>query len=201
MGLSNANRHSGAQGDQSPRGGRTHACVTRLLMLMAIVLSAPHGEAHVGSYARTLIPRSIPIAAALSSQTITFPALSGRAYGVPPFTVSANASSGLPVSFASLTLPVCTVSGNAETIVDAGTCTIRVSQAGNAKDSAAPDVDQSFTVVPALFPQTIAFGVLGDQTFGAVPFAISATASSGLLVSFASLTTPVCTLRHCVKIT
>ena len=193
MGLSNANGHSGAQGDQSPRGGCTHACVTRLLMLLA-VLSAAHVEAHVGPYARTLILRSIPVATALSSQTITFPALSRRTYGVPPFMVSATASSGLPVSLASLTLPVCTVSGNTVTIVAAGTCTIRASQAGNAKYSAAPNVDQSFTVSPALSAQTIAFGVLGSQTFGAVPFAISATASSGLPVSFASLTAPVCTL-------
>ena len=145
MRLPNANGHPGAQGNQLPPGGRTHGGVTRLLMLIAVVLSASHGEAHV-RYSRTLILRSIPIAAALSSQSITFPALSGRAYGVPPFTVSANASSGLPVSFASLTLPVCTTSGNTVSIVAAGTCTIRASQAGNAKYSAAPNVDQSFQV-------------------------------------------------------
>ena len=64
MRLSNANGHPGAQGNQSPPGGRTHGGVTRLLMLIAVVLSASHGEAHVG-YTRTLILRSIPIAAAL----------------------------------------------------------------------------------------------------------------------------------------
>ena len=64
-------------------------------------------------------------AAALLGQTITFGALAGQTYGVAPFTIGATASSGLPVSFASLTTAVCTVSGNTVTIVAAGTCTIQ----------------------------------------------------------------------------
>ena len=175
MGSSNANGHSGAQGNQSPPRGRTHAGVTRLMMLMAVVLSVSHGEAHVSSYVRTLILRSIPIATALSSQTITFPALSGRAYGVPPFTVSATASSGLPVSFASLTLPVCTTSGNTVTIVAAGTCTIRASQAGNPKYSAAANVDQSLQVTSNTGPAPPGLVLTPTLTYavGSVPKALA----------------------------
>ncbi len=40
------------------------------------------------------------------SQTITFGALPNKVLGSPPFTVSATASSGLPVSFASMTLAI-----------------------------------------------------------------------------------------------
>lgn len=86
---------------------------------------------------------------AVSSQTITFGALSNKTYGDTDFTVSATASSGLTVSFASQTTGVCTTSGtNGATvhIVSAGTCTVRASQAGNGSYSAAPNVDQSFTV-------------------------------------------------------
>jgi hypothetical protein len=72
-------------------------------MLMALALPAAQVEAHVGPYARTLILRSIPVATALSSQTITFPSLSRRAYGVVPFAASATASSGLAVHLASFT--------------------------------------------------------------------------------------------------
>jgi hypothetical protein len=41
--------------------------------------------------------------------------------------------------------------------------------------------------------QTITFGLLGNVTLGVAPFSISATASSGLAVSFTSTTTAVCT--------
>ena len=131
---------------------------------------------------------------AKASQSITFGALAAKTYGAAPFTVSATASSGLAVSFASLTTPVCTVSGSTVTLIAVGTCTIRASQAGNATYAAAPNVDQSFSVNAALITQTITFGALSGQTFGAAPFTVSATASSGLSVSFASLTTPVCTV-------
>ena len=43
-------------------------------------------------------------------------------------------------------------------------------------------------------PQTITFGALGSVTFGVAPFSVSATASSGLAVTFGSTTTGVCTV-------
>jgi hypothetical protein len=55
-----------------------------------------------------------------ASQTITFGALSNVTYGVSPFTITATASSGLAVSFASSTTSVCTVAGNTVTIVAGG---------------------------------------------------------------------------------
>ncbi len=42
--------------------------------------------------------------------------------------------------------------------------------------------------------QTITFGALGDKTFGDADFSVSATASSGLTVSFGSQTTGICTV-------
>jgi RHS repeat-associated protein len=60
------------------------------------------------------------------------------------------------VSFASLTTPVCTASGATVTVVAAGTCTIRATQAGNATYAAAANVDQSFSVSGAAPPITFA---------------------------------------------
>jgi hypothetical protein len=80
------------------------------------------------------------------SQTITFGALSNQTLGTPPFTVSATASSGFAVSFASATTAVCTVSGSTVTLVAAGTCTIKATQPGNANWAAATPVNQSFQV-------------------------------------------------------
>jgi len=130
--------------------------------------------------------------AALTAQSITFATLANKTFGIAPFTVSATASSGLPVSFLSLTTPVCTVNGSTVTIVAAGTCTIRASQAGDAIYDPAPNVDRSFTVAKA--SQTITFAALSGKTYGASPFAVSATASSGLPVAFSSTTTAVCTV-------
>jgi hypothetical protein len=127
-----------------------------------------------------------------ASQTITFAALPNQHFGTPPFTVSATATSGLTVSFASTTPAVCTVSGTTVTLVATGTCTIRATQTGNANYAAATPVTQSFQVTQA--SQTITFGALSNRAYGSAPFTVSATASSGLAVAFASTTTPVCTV-------
>ncbi len=125
-----------------------------------------------------------------AGQTITFGQPPDVSVGAP-VTLSASASSGLPVSFSPDTTPVCTVAGSAVTTVAAGTCTITASQGGSARYAAAPPVTQSFQVNPAA--QTITFGPLPGVTVGA-PVTLSASASSGLPVSFSSGTTPVCTV-------
>ena len=135
------------------------------------------------------------INAAVISQTITFGSLVSEPLGTAPFTVSGTASSGLPVSFNSLTAAVCTVSGSTVTLVAVGTCTIQATQAGNATYAAASPVNQSFQVThPTQASQTITFGPLTNESLGTAPFTVSATASSGLPVSFNSLTTTVCSV-------
>src|SRR6185369_3245765 len=136
------------------------------------------------------VSRSFTIAS--QSQTITFNPLAGKVFGDAPFTVSATASSGLTVAFSSLTTAVCTVSGTTVTIVGVGTCTIAANQAGDSTYGPAPQVTQSFNVSKA--NQTITFGALPAHTFGDAPFTVTATASSGLGVSFSTATTGVCTL-------
>jgi hypothetical protein len=84
-----------------------------------------------------------------ASQTISFPALSNVYFGSAPVPLAATASSGLAVSYSSLTPSVCTVSGTNATLLGNGTCTIQAAQAGNANYSAATSVSQSFTVSPA----------------------------------------------------
>jgi hypothetical protein len=113
-------------------------------------------------------------------QTIAFGALSNRTFGDADFSVSATATSGLAVSFAAS--GNCTVSGSTVHITAAGSCTITASQAGNASYNAAPDAPQSFTIGKS--NQTISFGLLSNKTFGDPDFSVSATASSGLAVSF-----------------
>jgi hypothetical protein len=126
------------------------------------------------------------------TQTITFGALSNKAYGQAPFQISATASSGLAVSFASTTTTVCTVSGTTVTLVGGGQCTIQATQLGNVDWTAAIPVDQSFEV--GREAQTITFGSLSNQTYGTAPFIVSATASSGLAVNFYTATMSICSV-------
>ncbi len=49
-------------------------------------------------------------------------------------------------------------------------------------------------IAPATSNQTISFNPLGDQLLGNPPFSVSATASSGLSISFVSFTQAVCTV-------
>jgi hypothetical protein len=117
----------------------------------------------------------------LNNQTITFNPLPDKLVSDPPFAISATASSGLPVSFASLTATICTVSGNSVTLITTGTCTIQAGQAGNGNFNPAPPVAQSFAVKSSQkSDQTITFGKPADRALGDLPFALSATASSGV---------------------
>ena len=118
-----------------------------------------------------------------TAQTITFGVLNNVSYGIAPFTLSATATSGLAVTFASTTPVVCTVTGSTVTIVSAGACTIVASQPGNATFAPAATVSRTLTVNPP--PQTITFGSLSDQNVGTA-FALAATSTSGLAVSFTS---------------
>ncbi len=83
---------------------------------------------------------------AQSAQTITFQMLPDRPLGSSPPTLSATASSGLPVSFSSQTPSVCSVAGTNLSLVAIGACLIRATQEGNAQFLPAPAVTQGFTV-------------------------------------------------------
>jgi GNAT superfamily N-acetyltransferase len=102
---------------------------------------------------------------------------------------------GLPVSFAALTPPICTVSGNMVTLITTGTCTVQAGPAGNANFNPAPPVAQSFAGKSSQkSDQRITFGKPADRGLGDLPFALSATASSGLPVAFTGNTPTVCTV-------
>jgi hypothetical protein len=80
------------------------------------------------------------------------------------FTLSATATSGLTVTFASLTPGVCSVNGGTGTMLAAGTCTIAANQEGDTSFMAAPQRTQDFT---------ISGGLPG------APTAVTATAGNG----------------------
>ncbi|MBD9510839.1 Ig-like domain repeat protein [Ensifer sp. ENS10] len=85
-----------------------------------------------------------------SDQTITFNNPGPQSFGTTP-TLTASASSGLSPVFTSATTGVCTIDGAGMlTFVTTGTCTINANQAGDTSYNAAPQVQQSFAVNPAV---------------------------------------------------
>ena len=155
--------------------------------------ASPRRQAGSDNYnAATDVTQTFGVAKADQSINFTDPT---DATFAPAGTVSltATASSGLDVSFASNSTGVCTVSGSTVTMVGAGTCSITASQAGSDNYNAATAVTQTFGIAKA--DQSIDFTDPSDTTFApAGTVGLTATASSGLDVSFASNSSTVCTV-------
>jgi alpha-tubulin suppressor-like RCC1 family protein len=152
------------------------------------------GEGYASSAAQPIMSGPLP-------QTIEFEAASRICVGCSG-TVGARASSELhPVTFTSLTPGICSVSGTtvvgfanraAVSGLAFGWCTIAANQGGNAYYDPAPQVTQ---VRPIGGPasQTITFGAAPTVYVDTVG-TLSATASSGLPVSFFSNSPSICSV-------
>lgn len=100
------------------------------------------------------------------------------------FTVAATASSGLPITYSSDGV-VCTNSGPLYTMISGtGTCTVTATQAGNASYAAASASESTNSVKAS---QTVSFttNAPASAAYG-TSFAVAATATSGLPVTYAS---------------
>ena len=123
-----------------------------------------------------------------TDQSISFGALNNKTYGDPSFTISATASSGLPVSFSVVSGPA-TISGNTTVnLTGAGAVTIQATQDGDSNYNPSTPVPQSFTVAKA--NQSITFSPLPNRSIGEPAFTVSASASSGLQVGFSIASGP-----------
>ena len=108
-------------------------------------------------------------------------------------TVSATASSGLPVSYSSTTPTICSVNSSTGVVTGkaSGTCTVAANQSGNTHYAPAPQATQNVT-----------FNVSQSITFSAAPSlrlydsaTVSATATSVLPVNYSSTTPTVCSVN------
>jgi hypothetical protein len=136
------------------------------------------GNANYG--AATQVTESVTAQKANQAITVVNHAPATAAYGAS-FTVTATAASGLAVTYSAS--GACTNVGNAVTLTSgSGTCTVRYDQAGNANYNSAAQVTETVTAQKA--NQTITFGALPDRAVDAAPFTVTASASSGLAVTF-----------------
>jgi hypothetical protein len=90
-----------------------------------------------------------------TAQTISFPAITNKIVNVPPFSISATSSSGLPVTFTIVSGPA-SLSNNVITLTDTGSVTVEANQFGNASYFPASPVQQTFRVNPIVTAPDIA---------------------------------------------
>jgi uncharacterized protein YhjY with autotransporter beta-barrel domain len=126
-----------------------------------------------------------------ATQTLSFGAAPAGLVVGGTATISATSTVGLTPSYSSTTPTICTVSGSTVTAVAVGSCTVAANQGGNANYNPATQVTQSFTIGQG--SQTITFGTAPAISVGGTG-TVSATASSGLTVTFTSQTTGICTV-------
>jgi ELWxxDGT repeat protein len=112
--------------------------------LVTVRASQPGDESHDPAIK---VDRSFTVTK--DSQTIAFAIIPDKKSDDPPFTLSAKASSGLPVTL-SIVLGPATVVDSTFSLNGSGSVLVRASQAGNEKVNAAPNVDRAFNVVLVL---------------------------------------------------
>ncbi|MBK9516901.1 MAG: hypothetical protein IPO09_05990 [Anaeromyxobacter sp.] len=125
-------------------------------------------------------------------QVITFAPAPTPAVNQSSAVVSATASSGLPVLYASRTPSTCSVdAGGVVAAAAAGTCTIAATQAGDSRYAAAPQVTQDVTFT---FRGVIEFAPAPSMSLYDLA-TVSAVESTGLPVGFASATPSTCAVE------
>ena len=127
------------------------------------------------------------------NQTISFDPIFNKKANDGAFNITATASSGLPITFNIVSGPA-TINGNTVTLNGTtGMVIVRASQTGNAGYLPAANYDRSFIVNPTdvvKLNQLITFFAIPDKLSSDIPFAISASASSGLPVSLSIISGP-----------
>jgi hypothetical protein len=87
------------------------------------------------------------------AQVITFTSIApfSATVGGTPYTPTASATSSLPVTITvdAVSSSVCSISGGVVSFIGIGTCVLNANQGGNAYYAAAPQIQQSFTVLGA----------------------------------------------------
>ncbi len=127
-------------------------------------------------------------------QTITFNSLPNKVITDAQFTVVATASSNLSVTFSAG--GVCTINNGVVTLSGVtGICMITATQSGNLVYLPAVDVLRSFNVSdPSKQNQTINFTSVPTTVTISSTLSLTAAATSGLSVTFSSLTPLVCSV-------
>jgi hypothetical protein len=117
-------------------------------------------------------------------QTITFDSLAVKTFNDVSFILKASATSGLAISYISSDTTVATIRDSTVTILKVGTTIITATQPGNSTYNPATSVQRKLVVNKAA--QIITFNPLPNKKKGDNPFALAATSTSGLPITYKS---------------
>ena len=148
----------------------------------AVVLNA--SQAASGNYAAA--SASATITAGAETPTLAFAPIATQTYGNPPFAVSATSASPGAVSYSVVSGPA-TVSGGMVTLTGDGTVVLGASQVASGSYASAT-ASTTFTV--GAETPTLVFAPIAAQTYGNLPFQVSATSASSGAVTYAVLSGP-----------
>ncbi|CAM3191685.1 OmpA family protein [Nocardioides dubius] len=162
----------------------------------------PVGDGHY-EYNAASADKSFHVWPAALDQTIAFPELDDVDLGDSAQSPAATATSGLDVSYRTLTPETCSVTGGQVASLAVGTCTIEATQAGNADVNtletvynAAEPVTRSFEIAAAPIEHTQQVTVAGAHGYplSKRTAGVRFTSSAGLPVTVTSQTPKVCTV-------
>jgi hypothetical protein len=128
---------------------------------------------------------SVVVITALT-QSVTFNPLSSAIYGDSQRSLTASASTSLPVTFSVISGPG-SLSGSNLTITGAGSIVVEATQSG---DSLYDSASTRQTLVVNKANQTITFGSLGNASYGVTPISLTGTSSSSLAVAYSIVSGP-----------
>jgi len=184
--------------DATSTGAGTFSGTTLTVTQAGIIVIDANQAADANYSAAAQVQQSIVVTQA--PQTLTFTAPAGPFYFLPNggLTITLTATPGItgnPVVFSvdQASTGAATIKGNVLTVWTQGNLLIDANEAGNADYLAAPQVQGTIAIQGPLPTQTITFNNPGTQVVGTT-VTLSATASSGFVVSFSSSTTAVCTV-------
>jgi hypothetical protein len=141
-----------------------------------VVLQA--SQAAAGAYSAATASTSFTVSSTTTS--LAFAAIGSKIYGASPFAVSATSNSPGAITYAVVSGPA-TLSGNTVTLTGSGAVVLQANQAA-ASPYSASSVTTSFNVAPAT--PALVFAPVANQTFGAAPFAVSATSNSNGAITY-----------------
>ncbi|MDI9356384.1 MAG: FG-GAP-like repeat-containing protein [Chitinophagaceae bacterium] len=127
-----------------------------------------------------------------NSQTITFFSIPTKIYGDNPFSLQANNTASLGITYISFNTSIATISSNIVTIRGTGTCLIAAYNIGNNTYNPSNIAYQVLNVQKA--NQTILLNPITERLDNEPPFTISATTTSGLPISYSIANTEIASI-------
>ena len=166
--------------------GGTPLAVTQATVLGAgaYTLTATFTPTDTTDYTTATATTSITINGIAPTITFTVP---NHTYGDAPFTVAATSNSSGAITYSLVSGPA-TISGSTVTLTGAGTVVLQASQAASGNYTLGT---QTVTFTVATESQTITFSAPASPVnYGVSPITLSASASSGLAITFSVLSGP-----------